>query len=103
MLSIEIIRALAKNDQFLISNHARVRMFQRNISTDQIKQILLSAETIEEYSRDTPCPSALLLGYIEKEPFHLVLGQCKDHLRIITVYQPNKNKWIDYKIRRGEE
>jgi hypothetical protein len=100
MLNIEIIRKLAKNDQFIISNHARVRIFQRNISTDQIKHILLSAEIIEEYPDDKPCPSALMLEFIEEEPFHLVVGQCTDHLRIITVYQPDKSKWIDYKIRR---
>lgn len=49
-------------DDFIISNHARVRMFQRNISTGDIGQVVLYGEIIEEYTNDEPCPSALFLG-----------------------------------------
>ncbi len=51
-------------DDFIISNHARVRMFQRNISTGDIGQVVLYGEIIEEYTNDEPCPSALFLGYV---------------------------------------
>ena len=35
-----------------------------------------------------------------QRPFHLVLAQSEDHARIITVYQPDKEKWIDYRKRK---
>ena len=57
-------------------------------------------EIIEDYFDDKPCPSALLLGFIDGKPCHVVVAQCEDHARIITVYLPEKNKWVDYRIRR---
>ena len=86
-------------DNFIISDHARVRMFQRNVSTEDIGQVILYGEIIEEYTEDEPCPSALFLGYVGETPYHVVLAHCKDHARVITVYLPEKDKWIDYRIR----
>ena len=86
-------------DNFIISDHARVRMFQRNVSTEDIGQVVLYGEIIEEYANDEPCPSALFLGYVGGTPYHVVLAQCKDHVRVVTVYCPEKGKWIDYRIR----
>ena len=86
-------------DNFIISDHARVRMFQRNVSTEDIEQVILYGEIIEEYADDEPCPSALFLGSVGGTPYHVVLAQCKDHVRVVTVYCPEKDKWIDYRIR----
>ena len=86
-------------DDFIISNHARVRMFQRNIFTGDIGQVILYGEIIEEYTDDEPCPSALFLGYVGGTPYHAVLALCKDHVRVVTVYRPEKDNWTDYRIR----
>jgi hypothetical protein len=48
-------------------------------------------------------PSALFLGFIDGKPCHVVAAQCEDHARVITVYHPEKDKWIDYRIRRDME
>jgi hypothetical protein len=37
---------------------------ERNISTDDLLDVLTSGEVIEEYPDDEPCPSALILGFI---------------------------------------
>jgi len=87
-------------DSFIISNHARVRMFQRNICTDDIRRIIEYGEIIEDYPEDEPCPAALLMGFTEERPYHVVIAQCEDHARVITVYIPKKDKWIDNRIRR---
>lgn len=98
-LDLNSIQNFVQNDDaFILSYHARVRMFQGNISTEHIKQILQSAEIIEEYPDDAPCPSALLMAFSSGEVYHIVVGQCVDHLRIITIYKPDSEKWIDYKI-----
>ncbi len=94
------LKKLFLKDAFIISNHARVRMFQRNISTEDIRQVITRGEIIEDYPDDEPCPSALLLGFTGGKPCHVVVSQCEDHVRVITVYVPEKNKWIDYRIRR---
>jgi hypothetical protein len=30
------------------------------------------------------------------------MGVCTDHIRVITVYIPDENKWIEYRKRRNE-
>jgi hypothetical protein len=100
MNSIVRIEKLIREDKFLISHHARIRMFQRNVSTDDIKSVITNGEVIEEYRNDEPCPSVLMLGFIGTVPYHVVVAECEDHLRVITIYIPEEDKWIDYKRRR---
>ena len=47
-MSIDHIRLtkLFLEDNFIISDHARVRMFQRNVSTEDIGQVVLYGEII---------------------------------------------------------
>ena len=99
-LTLERIKKFVDEDNFVISAHARVRMFQRNVSTDDIKSVVIKGEIIEEYIDDEPCPSALMLGFLENIPYHVVIAECEDHVRIVTVYIPEEDKWIRYKIRR---
>ncbi len=94
------LKQLFLRDAFIISNHARIRMFQRNISTEDIRQVIAHVELIEDYPEDEPCPSALFFGFTGRSPCHVVVSQCEDHARVITVYIPEKDKWIDHRIRR---
>ncbi len=96
------LKKLFRDNAFIISNHARIRMFQRNISTEDVHKVVEAGEIIEHYPDDEPCPSALILGFVEKKPCHIVIAQCVDHARVITIYIPEKDKWIDYRIRREE-
>ncbi|MDD3042323.1 MAG: DUF4258 domain-containing protein [Methanosarcinaceae archaeon] len=89
-------------DAFIISNHARVRMFQRNISTEDIIEVILQGQIIEDYSDDEPCPSALFFANSGGRACHVVAAECEDHVRIITVYIPENDKWIDYIVRREQ-
>lgn len=93
---------LIKSGEILISHHARVRMFERNVSTDDLIAIISSGEIIEEYPDDEPCPSLLILGFIDATAYHSVIGLCQDHIRVITVYIPEKDNWIEYRKRRNE-
>jgi Domain of unknown function (DUF4258) len=93
------ISALIESGEILISNHARVRMFERNISTDEVLAIISSGEIIEDYPDDEPCPSVLIMGFIEETAYHTVLAICPDHIRIVTVYIPEEDKWIECRRR----
>ena len=99
-IDFERIKRLIEEDRFIISNHARVRMFQRNISTNDVKKTIMKGEIIEQYLEDKPCPSALILGFCEGVAHHVVVAECEDHVRIITIYKPEEDKWTGYRIRR---
>ena len=60
------------------------------------------SEVIEEYPDDKYGPSCLILGYTKVgRPVHI---QCsypsRPLLKIITLYQPDPDLWIDFKVRR---
>ena len=74
-LDLKCIKDMILQDKFIISNHARTRMFQRNISTDKLIEV------------------------VNNEVCHVVVADCIDHARIITVYYPAKDKWIEDRIR----
>jgi hypothetical protein len=98
-LVLKHIQNMILKERFIISNHARTRMFQRNISTDKLIEVVNNSTIIEEYPDDNPCPSVLLLGFVNREACHVVVANCTDHARIITIYYPAKDKWIEDKIR----
>jgi len=62
-----------------------------------------TGEIIESYPDDEPCPSILMLGFIGDHAYHVVLGICDDHLRVITAYMPDDEHWIDTRTRREKE
>ncbi len=79
-------------------------MVERKISGADIRTIVESGETLNEYPDDTPYPSKLILGYIGSRPIHLILGynETEQTCIVITVYQPSKNIWEDdFKEKRN--
>lgn len=90
------IQDWAKQDHFAFKRHTLLRMFQRNITTDEVKQALEKCELIEDYPTDKPLPSGLVLGYTSKKrPLHLVvaLEEEKKIVWVITVYEPDLTSW----------
>jgi hypothetical protein len=83
-----------------ISGHARSRMFERDISTDELLEIVKNGEVIEEYPGRMPCPAALILGFINDTAYHVVIAFCQDTLVIITAYLPEQGDWVDFRIRK---
>jgi hypothetical protein len=78
-------------------------MFERKISTDDVRQILSNGEVVEEYPEDKPFPSRLILGWRGPDPTHVVVADNKTSGEriIITVYEPEPTMWeADFKRRR---
>ena len=75
--------------------HAVERMFERGISTDDVRRVIQAGKIIEDYPNDTPFPSCLVLGYARNKPLHVVIATDKETSRaiIITVYEPDLNQW----------
>jgi len=90
------IKELAENDRISFKKHAVLRMFQRNIFVDEVREALINGEIIEDYPKDRALPSYLVLGYIEKlRPLHIVVAYDPNEsiLWVITVYEPNPKEW----------
>ena len=93
---------MISRDQLDIRQHAAQRMLERTISVTDVLIALNSGSTIEDYPHDTPFPSRLTLGWIEKRPVHVVwaMPAGTDRVVIITVYEPNPEEWDNTFSRR---
>jgi len=78
-------------------------MFQRRVSEEEVKQVVVAGETIETYPDDKPFPSRLMLGWIGSRPVPVVVADnaVAQEAIIITVYQPEVEEWeIGFKRRK---
>lgn len=84
--------------------HALERMVKRNIDFFDVDEVVFYLEIVEEYPDDSPYPSCLALGYNKsRRPIHIVFSVDKSEKRvyIITVYEPDPEKWeSDFKRRK---
>jgi hypothetical protein len=98
-LKEERIRKLAKNDRIAFKKHTALRMQQRGISSEEVKEALLNCKIIESYPKDYPFPSGLVIGYSgTKRAIHAVVvieeeDKEEGMLWVITVYEPNILEW----------
>lgn len=101
-----IVQRCFKEDKVFYSTHAREEMHSEEfgvITEIEVSEVVENGEIIEEYEDDQPYPSALLYGKTTKDrPLHIVFAYSEkdDLVIIITVYQPDPLKWVDYRRRR---
>ena len=55
--------------EVVYTRHALMRMFERAVTTADVREILLTGELVEDYPGDGPLPSLLLLGGCGKNRF----------------------------------
>ena len=88
------------------SRHAKVEMENEEfgqIKEHEIFESISSGQIIESYPNDKPYPSVLIYGRSKQNrPLHNVCAynENDDLTIVITVYHPDPELWIDYKIRR---
>jgi hypothetical protein len=77
-------------------------MSERGISEVEIRQVLETGETVEDYPQGLPYPSRLLLGWVESRPIHVVAAEneADGETIVVTVYEPDPNRWEDEFRRR---
>jgi hypothetical protein len=93
---LKLIREAAEKEKIAFKKHSVLRMYERGIRADEVKEVLTSGEIIESYPEDKPLPSYLLLGYTSKiRNVHVVVAVDKNEpmLWIITVYLPTTGEW----------
>ena len=102
MKTIDAIRRQLSQGEFEFSRHAFKRAVERNISDVEIMQAGQKAKVIEDYPDDKYTPSCLLLGFTAtKRPLHLQVSYADTPLlKIITLYEPDEEQWINYEQRK---
>jgi len=98
----DLLREKFDADQFEFAKHALDQTILRRITIQEVHEAMADGEVIENYPDDKYGPSCLVFGRTKSgRPIHL---QCshpsRDKLKIITLYQPDPEQWIDYKARR---
>ncbi len=75
------------------------------IPDQQVYEAATRCSIIEEYPEDRPYPSVLVLGRTEEgRPVHVVCAYVPedDKLIVITVYEPDPNRWDEeFRQRRA--
>lgn len=102
MKVLEEVRRQLASGEFEFSRHAFRRAVERNISEQEIREAGASAELIENYPDDKYAPSALLLGFSAAgRVLHFQVSFDDTALtKIITIYEPDPNEWIEHRKRR---
>ena len=100
MTLIEDIRRLVIDEQFEMTVHARERMAERGVSTEDLISLIISGEIIESYHDDFPYPSVLLLGYLSGMAFHVVVAKGKNLIKVVTVYRADEETWLNHRTRK---
>lgn len=90
-------------DRLVFRVHAIQRMYERSVSEKEVRDVVATGETVEEYPGDLPYPSRLVLGWQGARPLHVVVADNVDGEEniVITVYEPDPNEWeADFKRRK---
>jgi hypothetical protein len=77
------------------SRHAFERMFERAITPEVIREVVAKGEIIANYPDDRPFPSALILGFDQARPIHVVAARnpATNECHVVTVYVPDPTLW----------
>lgn len=98
------VKKLVKSKQYRLSSHAEKEREADHITKNELEEGLLSDsfEIIEDYPDDKRGPSFLALGFTQEVlPIHYVLTLAvNDILFVITMYRPDPEQWVDYKVRK---
>jgi hypothetical protein len=99
---IEEVREKILAGQFELSKHAADQSILRHVTLQDIREAIAHGEIIEDYPNGKYGPSCLILGYTQAgRPLHIQGSYpSRPLIKIITLYEPDANFWIDFKGRR---
>ena len=95
--TIDAIKKLVKQNQYSVKNHAHQRMSERNISSHDLEEVIISGKLIEKNPKNLPLPTFLFMKRVNNLPLYVVCAfdQKNKWLYIITVYWFDPLKWIN--------
>ena len=102
---LDDIRIKIERRQYEFSKHAVDQSILRKVTVTELEEAMTgSLELIEDYPEDKYGPSCLILGNTNLgRRLHV---QCsypaRPLLKIITVYEPDPELWIEFRVRKTE-
>lgn len=102
MTLIDKIRHKIADSKYVLSKHAVDQSIIRDIKILEMEQALLNkCEVIEDYPDDKYGPSCLVLGITNTgRPLHFQVSYPeKPLLKIITLYEPDPQRWSNFRTR----
>ena len=102
---MEEIQGKILRRQYEFSKHAVDQSIIREITVIEMEEAVSGrSELLETYPEDKYGPSCLILGFTKTgRPLHI---QCsypgRPLLKIITLYEPDSDLWIDFRVRIDE-
>lgn len=98
------IRDRIRNGRFEFSQHATDQSITRNISVEEVRDAIATSELVETYPDDKFGPSCLILGFTAaNRPLHIHCSYpSRPVIKLITLYEPDPSRWIDFKVRRRD-
>ena len=88
--------------KIIFSNHAVQQMFQRSITVENVKFVLLNGKLVTEYPDDKPLPSRLLFAICNNRSLHVVCSEnaSENEIIVITAYEVSPDIWENDFITR---
>ena len=87
---------------FEFTQHAVDQSLIRHITVQEAIEAIACGEIIEDYPNDKYGPSCLVFGKSAGDrPIHVQCSYAsRPRIAIITIYEPDPLRWIDFRIRR---
>jgi hypothetical protein len=92
-------------NKIMFGEHSMRRMFEREISPEDVLSVVRTGEIIKDYPDDKPYPSFLILKFVNNKPIHIVAAKNSETgmCFVITVYEPDSSMWSkDFKTKLYE-
>lgn len=100
-MDLNLLRKSIEKGNLDWKKHVTQRLVERGLTrADVLGQ---KGEIIRDYPDDSPCPSALFLGFANSRPIHIVAAynEANDMTHIITAYEPSPEFFTDdFKTKR---
>jgi hypothetical protein len=78
----------------------------RDVSVSELEEAILGViEVLEDYPDDKYGPSCLILGFTKYgRPLHILCSYpSRPLIKIITLYEPSPDLWVNFKTRKLEK
>ncbi len=99
-LDILALRQAVSENRYLISSHAKQRMGSRQVSDEDLKQVVRKGDVIEAHRDARPYPKALFMARLDGEPLYVSCAFDGTQAYIITVHWYDPTIWVDPWTRR---
>ena len=99
-MDILAIQNSIREGNVFFTEHAVRQMAKRDINDDEVVEVILSGGIIEEYPADKYGPSCLIYGQTDNSRHLHVVCSLPPRVKIITIYEPDPDEWLDYRRRK---